>query len=498
MHTGTMPGPAEILQGARNGKVLLPARSRSPIKTSLGSSPRRTPRRSVGPLSSPSQPASKSTPTRAASNPPQKRSLEYSREETTLSTQVAASKGLGSRLKQATKVSVNGRSIKKAFDLSLVDDDDDDDDDDNNIYDIEDENDLSVTNGAIETNGDIGGSSPLFLNGNDPMLASTGEDFPAMKSSQLLDDSTDGRKASVVAKGASETVAGPKKRRGRPSKEFSIQKNPSIDLDDEQNSATKPKAIRGKAKKEKSKVHLDDPQVDSSREVEQEIAQEVEPEIDQEIAQEIVRETAHDIDAVPPPRKKRKAPKAKIVSRDPNSKMKRLRSKGKARLEQPAADKMLLGISKTQSTYNQRYETPADINTRRTRAGRIIVEPVAFWRGERIIYGDANLDGSTLTLPGIKEIVRNDEVEVSRPHKRSGARKAVAKSKVLKQEEEEDEEEEEEEESERELWETETGVVRAQVMQWDPMTGKYDEENTEEMGTSFSLILLLQGWQSLR
>ena len=99
-----------------------------------------------------------------------------------------------------------------------------------------------------------------------------------------------------------------------------------------------------------------------------------------------------------------------------------------------------------------------------------------FWQGERIVYGDGKKEGAVVTLPGIKEIIRIDEIP--RPKRpTSGRRRPKRQVK-----DEPEKEEEEEEEDEREPWETETGSVRAQVMQWDHVIGKYDEENTEETG----------------
>ncbi len=96
--------------------------------------------------------------------------------------------------------------------------------------------------------------------------------------------------------------------------------------------------------------------------------------------------------------------------------------------------------------------------------------------------GDRTFD----SLPGIKEVVRVDEVIKPRPKKyRSYQRRPYrAKSPLA------DVEEEEEEEARREPWETDPGIMIAQVMDWDPNTNKYDEGSTRDEGMatlSFSI-----------
>ena len=168
-----------------------------------------------------------------------------------------------------------------------------------------------------------------------------------------------------------------------------------------------------------------------------------------------------------PARGKRKAP---FTERDPNIKMKAAR-----KISKPAsrAGSVALGSS---SYIVQRSETPAtDSGAFTTRSGRTSIKPLATWRGEKAIFGQRP---SMDTLGGIQEVVRTDEVMA--PPKRinrgyRGPRRARAgTAQSLRDIEEEDEE--------LEQWEIEAGIQQAMVMQWNPEIGKYDEDNTEQLG----------------
>ena len=416
---GTMPGPVEMLQEARNGKLLLPPRSRSPIKTSLGSSPRRTPRRSVGPRSSSSQPTTKSTPTRAASHP-----LNYtplgSQNEVTPTIELSAPNGQKSRPKKPKKISTNGKGVKRVFDLSLADDDDDDDENND-----QDENQSSVLNGVDDSIGVMREDTGLLGNEDETNQVPLDEDIPEAENNQPFDVTVQVENVSGATEAIKGTITIPKRHAGRPPKVPPVNHDSLINPNGSE-SQIAPRKNRGR-----------------------------------------------------PPRKKQKNSKAAAAPKDLNIEMKPPPKPNNRSTLEELTSRQAYSRPNSRSTYTERHETPADNGARRTRAGRTIVGPVAFWRGERIVYGDGNIDGSILTLPGIKEIIRTEEVEIPRPHKRPVYRRSKPKRQP------EDVEEKEEEVDEREPWETETGTVRAQVMQWDHMTGKYDEDNTEETGTSF-------------
>jgi hypothetical protein len=82
--------------------------------------------------------------------------------------------------------------------------------------------------------------------------------------------------------------------------------------------------------------------------------------------------------------------------------------------------------SKPRGLYVHRSETPAKRGSAIVRrSGRVSVRAVAYWRGERVIYGKSKIEGKNLVLPSIKEVVRTEEVVESRP-KRSSYRSRSA------------------------------------------------------------------------
>lgn len=155
----------------------------------------------------------------------------------------------------------------------------------------------------------------------------------------------------------------------------------------------------------------------------------------------------------------------KPTERDPNVQTKPTKKAG----DKPSS---VRGRSASRSRFNPRSETPANDNgALLTRSGRHSIKPLASWRGERFVFGDRTAD----TLPGIKEIVRVDEVIEERPKQKYRYKKSQSRSKShLDEVEEEDEEKED--------WERDAGIMHANVMDWDPSTGKFSEDNTWEQG----------------
>lgn len=125
----------------------------------------------------------------------------------------------------------------------------------------------------------------------------------------------------------------------------------------------------------------------------------------------------------------------------------------------------------------QRSETPAtDNGAVVTRSGRASYKPLASWRGEKAIYGQRP---DWETPAPITDIIRTDEIQIAPQARRKPTRKAPAKSEL-------EEIEEEPEDQDLDPWETETGIMHAQVMRWDQQAGKYDENDPEEAGTLLS------------
>lgn len=405
-----------MLKGPRNGKTFLPPRSRSPIKTNLGSSPRR----SMGAVSSPTR-LYNQTPTRALSHPVNESILDNSIEELTPSIEGSKLEGRSSQLKRVTKAAkLNGRGVKRPFNLSLDDEDDE------------------------------AAPSVPPLPAAPPIQAA---DFDESQNSLPPPRTKPGK--------------------GRPPK---LPKpvnhvNDVVELTAEQTEAVD----------EELPIQMEEEVGDLEQVVEEEVGQEAGADENDERAGEDgeEQEPAQESEEVPALKKTRRGRPLANSRKEQNAQMKpppprRNSIQRKAKTAPTQSNK-----PSSRSVYVSRSETPAqDSGARTTRAGRNVLKPVAFWRGERIVYGDGLLEGSILTLPGIKEVIRTEEVAAPRP-KRPAYRRSKPTSRVRGAQ---GEEEEEEEEDEREPWETEAGIVRAQVLQWDSITGRYDEENTEEAG----------------
>ena len=119
----------------------------------------------------------------------------------------------------------------------------------------------------------------------------------------------------------------------------------------------------------------------------------------------------------------------------------------------------------------QRSETPAtDSGAVVTRSGRASYKPLASWRGEKVIFGQRP---DWETPASVTDIIRTDEIQIPPPPRKKVTRKTRARSEL---------EEIEEEAEDLDPWETETGIMHAQVMRWDQEAGKYDENDAEEAG----------------
>ena len=433
--TGTIPEPTEVLNGHRNGRTTFPPpRSRSPIKTHLNSAPRR----SLGPMSSPSRPINSETPTRAASHPPN-RKLLFGSNDPHPSVERSPQKGDLKRV----NLSSGKKGKKRPFDLSLEDDE-------------EDEEVESILQTAETTNGNTyDDTAPLGVEDDSVEITQANDDLEETEEQDPQQPEQD-QSPSVEPEPAPEPVANTKKRRGRPSKPGKGSfEEPKISVASE-----KPAKKAGRPfKKAKTEVFQDkdiqDPP-ESSRAIEQGTPAKKKAPIQE---------------------KKTKASKPAPSLRDPNAKIKATpRTKEKSSSVKPMPPPpQRNGRPQPRSLQILRSETPADDEgARTTRAGRHSVKPLAFWRGERFIYGEGHLEGKELTLPAIKEIIRTEDIEVPRPKRPAYRRNKPHQRRQLEDLEEEDDE--------SEPWETETGIVRAQVMQWDPMTGRGDEERMEEAG----------------
>lgn len=328
------------------------------------------------------------------------------------------------KLKQPNLASATGKSKnKRPFDLSMGDDFDDGDSD--------------ALNGESTTNGIIYDEDDAILpNGDDH---ATGESTlePGMPREDYTEQQPQGSEPEESQMAEPEATAGAKEAKEPKRKPGRAPKAMMVDPNESQMSLSMPAPAtprRGRPKKAKTDIFRDE-------EVEQPAA------------------------PLPGPAQTSKGKGKKPTERDPNVQMKATKK---------ASDKpsSVRARSASRSRFNPRSETPANDNgALLTRSGRHSIKPLASWRGERFVFGDRTTD----SLPGIKEIVRVDEVVEERPKQKYRYKKNQSRAKShLEEVEEEDEEKDD--------WERDTGIMHANVMDWDPSTGKFNEENTWEQG----------------
>lgn len=424
---GTIPEPVELMQSARTGRINLPPKATSPIKTHLNSSPRRSTARSVGPLSSPSRNSNGATPTRALSHPPGKRPpnrlLNFSPERPRESVEKSPRSLPAPQLEKAKSAPMSGRGKgkgkgKRAFDLTGRGVD-------------HDNSQVDALDGESLANNIINDEESIFPTADDQPLTSSIFDQDTLdidqttQQQQAFGTQNDESMQPPITFGAQE----PKKSRGR------APKPKTVDHNDSQTSMSAPEPPRRGRKPRKLQVHQD-PDVNGS--------------------------------AAPSPGPKGKRPPPP-APRDPN-----VRSKITKTAHGKAPSRA--GSVAAGPRFVQRSETPAnDSGALITRYGRQSIKPLATWRGEKTVMGHRTFD----TLPGIKEVIRVDEVVEPRPKQRYRKGHYRARSRLA------DVEEDEEVADEKAPWELDPGIMVAQVMDWDATNNKYDEESTREEGASF-------------
>ena len=125
-----------------------------------------------------------------------------------------------------------------------------------------------------------------------------------------------------------------------------------------------------------------------------------------------------------------------------------------------------------------RSTTPANEDGAKfTRSGRATIKPIEYWRGERVVFSKPkNLGGGRVSLPSIQEVVRAEDLpEEPRPR--------VPRSRKKRRRQEEEEEDEGDDEDAEE-WELEAGVLEGEVWQWDPEAERGSTEVLEQTGIS--------------
>lgn len=414
---GTAPEPADLVQ-SRKPRISLPPRATSPIKTHLNSSPRRSMPRSVGPMSSPSRNLN-GTPTRATSHPPIKpvnRLLDFSPERSRESVERASSKASSSKLRNGRlgPSSSKGRGNRNGP----------------KVFDLTGGTEDSETEALDEPSkvtDVVHQDESIMPDGGDDLIVDSGLDSGLQADGNMEDQSQDLPDEDIQSMGPPATTGANEKTR-RPGRPPTIS---TVDQDRSQVSALEPQGRkRGRPPGWKKTQVYQEP----------------------------------DISIAPQASPQRGRPKAPLSVRDPNLGIRaRKNSRGKPSSRAPSTSRFI-----------HRSETPAADGGIVTRAGRQVFKPLASWRGEKAIMSDWTSD----SLPGVKEIVRVEEVIEPRPKSKSYSRRARrAKPRLADLEEEE-----EEPEDERASWELDPGIMVAQVMDWDPETNKYDEDSTRDEG----------------
>lgn len=481
---GTIPDPTEVITAnrKRNGKPILPPpHSRSPIKTSLGSSPRR----SMGPVSSPQR--NGDTPSRTISHPPVSRKLDFSVDQLRLSIERSSKPkearsifGTTSRKAKGEEklVQDSGKRRKRPFDLSVDEDE---------------EGDNSHANGFNDT------SEPSQLD-DEPEVLAYDDDSIQINGDQSLEEPDETHQESMGIQEPLEVQEQPKvqagaKKRGRP-KAASKDSAPPPQVLTEREASIDPPAAKKRAGRPPKKQIYDIPESETALVVEGKAEPpkkrgrkkaDVEVHHDEEQANGEVgasrpakRPRIEQVD-VTPTKPSRKAKKPPPSERDPNARITAAKGKGKEKPPSAEPTATIAPVSfakpKARSLYVLRHETPAeDDGSRLLRSGRHSVKPIAYWRGERIVYGESHLEGKNIILPPIREVIRTEEVFDQKPQrstKRPNGRPPVRR-RPLDDVDEEDED--------QEPWEQGEGVLRAEVMQWDPVEQKGSEEIIEHVG----------------
>ncbi|KAL8699969.1 MAG: hypothetical protein Q9224_001182 [Gallowayella concinna] len=445
--SSTIPEPTEVIK-ARNGKSILPPpKSRSPIKTSLGSAARR----SLGARSSPSRGVEHDTPTHRALTHPPNRRLDFSMTDSNPSVNSSATKAKLPAMRapklKPTPMASSSKRKRSPFDLP-PDQDEEPFEGENNLVngtsleEVYDDN-QNISADALE-------DSFQLPNGNDV--------------SQIQDDQLQQDQDTISPSIEKDKTTLPAKKNGKRGKTAASKLAQAEDQVETTNPTPSP-ARRGRGRPPK-KPKLDVP-------VEEPAGELSEPSKKSNRAQPV---------AMQPPKTKGAHGRQALTLGDPNTKLRPRRRASRSVSKGP--------LSPSKTRFVTRSETPGDeLSFRTTRTGRNVLKPLAFWRGESAVFSPGRLEDGNRVLPSIKEVIRTEEVAEPLRKKTFGQPR---KRRRPARRPEEDDLPERDDDEEEEYWETEAGVIRASVMLWDPTTGRGDEESVEEAGKSYQLYVRIQ------
>ncbi|KAL8777534.1 MAG: hypothetical protein Q9213_007815 [Squamulea squamosa] len=431
--SSTIPDPTEVIKARNRKSILPPPKSRSPIKTSLGSAARR----SLGPCSSPSRGIEHETPThRAMSHPPNRR-LDFSMTEISVKSSIGKGKQPAIRGPKPKPTPISGKRKRDPFDLPPEQD--------------EEPSVISTAETGLANGTNFEGASNDSQNLpgdglDDSLQMANGDDASHISVDQLPQDHD------IISPSIEkDTTTIPSETKGKREKAVAS----TLTQSDSANPAPNP-ARRGRPPK---KPKLDIPEEDA-------VVEAAEPPKKLSQAQKA---------AINPPKTRGGRGRQALTLGDPNTKLQPRRRASRSASKGP--------MSPSKTRFVTRSETPGDeLSFRTTRAGRNVVKPLAFWRGESAVFSGGRLEEDNLILPSIKEIIRTEEVPEPRRRKTPGQPRR--RHKPARRPEEDDLPEEEDDD--KEYWETEGGVMRASVMLWDPTTGRGDEENIEEADVAYA------------
>ncbi|KAK2755671.1 hypothetical protein FQN54_005820 [Arachnomyces sp. PD_36] len=441
MGNSSIPDPAEVLSGRRGqwGSYAPPPRSRSPIKSHMNGTPRRTPGLRSSPIPHGNQ-SSSPTSSRAAA----KRTLDFSRSpalgKSPLGNTRATSSSprpIGIQDKGKGKATIN-----EAEDTAVYSDDEDHSSEDNEVDGIieDDDPELGAQDQGLEE--EEGGeeedaSSQPGTPDREESPVENG-DQSDVSPSLTAEGSTRGKKRKLPSPAPEESAPGRRKAKTRA---------PAQDSNPEPNPGPSHKRRGRPAKGSQPENHRDE----------------------------------EDDGQGSRPAKKPKTSRPK--SQKGNLQM--------SAQQEKELDKVVENINnrngplKGRSLYILRKEVPSQEGTLHTRSGRASVRPLAYWRNERCVYGDGEAEvGERFPLSTIKEIIRTEELEPDRT--RPTKRKTSKKTKAQKNQ---DDESEDENMDNADPWEKDTGILHGYIRKWDPdLHSAIDEEEILDIAYAPSAI----------
>ena len=411
-------------------------------------------RASLGPSSPTRQ--NGDTPTRASSHPAVNRRLDFSMEKARPSIERSLQKAQPMAQMSRGLISTVNRGKKRPFDLSMDDDD---------------EREAPVINGDTVGEEDFGAS---FTNGDDSIAL------------PQLDEEEEPVEEEQEQAGEGETEEEPivhPKHKGRPRKTGSLLSTAQEAVGSKAVATSQAGAVKPKGRPRRaSTIDVEDSQIPvtevdpngrPSKKAKIGASSDNEPKTTPEIQPAHAKGKEPAIAAIPTLKQKGRK-KAHPSERGPNARITSLKKGPRRSVSvEPRAARASSARPGPRTLLVLRSGTPAeDSGSLTTRSGRNSVKPLAYWRNERIVFGEAQgrYGTSNVVLPSIKEVIRTDELEQPRP---AGRRKAVRNRRVLGDVDEEDED--------KEPWEVERGILQAEVLRWDPKTNNGEEE---EIGMS--------------